>query len=73
MLLALLDRDLVVGDAIVNSHCEVGNHSEGGNEGSQDVEHAFLLGAVSTGTRFGALRLQWRWVILTTGTRNAIM
>ena len=44
MLLGLLDGDLILANAIMNGHCEVGDGSEGGDEGSQDVEQAFLLG-----------------------------
>lgn len=39
---------MVVGDAISGSHGEVGDGSEGGDEGSQDVEQAFLLWQIST-------------------------
>ena len=43
MLLGVLDGDLVLANTIVNGHGKVGKGSEGGDEGSQDVEHAFLL------------------------------
>ena len=35
--------DLIVAKASLDSHSEVGDGSEGSNEGSQDVEQAFLL------------------------------
>ena len=38
MLLGVRDLDAVVADAITDSHGEVGEGSEGGDEGSQDVE-----------------------------------
>ena len=41
--MGLLLNDLVVGDSITSSHGEVRQEGEGGDEGSQDVEHAFLL------------------------------
>ncbi len=47
MLLGVLDGNLILTNAIVNGHGEVGDGSEGGDEGSQDVEQAFLLGKVS--------------------------
>ena len=43
MLLGVLDLDLVVADAVSDRHGEVRNGGKGGDEGSQDVEHAFLL------------------------------
>lgn len=43
MLLSVLDDDLILANAIMNGHGEVGDGSEGGDEGSQDVEQAFLL------------------------------
>ncbi len=49
MLLGVLDGDLVLANTIVNGHSEVGNGGEGGDEGSQDVKQAFLLGKVSIG------------------------
>ena len=47
MLLGLLDGDLVLANAIMNGHGVVGDGGESGDEGSQDVEQAFLLGKVS--------------------------
>ena len=35
--------DLVVADAVTDGHGEVGDGGEGGDEGCQDVEEAFLL------------------------------
>ena len=49
VLLGVLDSDLVLANTIVNGHSEVGDGGEGGDEGSQDVEQAFLLGQVSIG------------------------
>ena len=70
MLLGVLDGDLVLANAIVNGHGEVGEGSEGGDEGSQDVEHAFLLGA---GNVSGSCRRSMETIgFLTTGTRKAI-
>ena len=43
MLLAVLDSDLVAADTVTDGHGEVGDGSEGSDERSQDVEHAFLL------------------------------
>ncbi len=49
VLLGMLDLGLVDGDTITDSHGEVRDHGEGGDEGSQDVEQAFLLDRVSSG------------------------
>ena len=58
MLLGVLDRNLVVANTIVNSHGEIRDGGEGGDEGSQDVEQAFLLGRVSLeGLRKGSVEL----------------
>lgn len=43
VLLRLLDGNLVVRDTIIDSHGEIGDHSKGGDERSQDVEEALLL------------------------------
>jgi hypothetical protein len=45
--LDLLDH--VVIDAVAGGHREVGEEGEGGDEGGQDVEKAFLLDGISTG------------------------
>lgn len=47
VLLGVLDGDLILANTIVNGHGEVGDGSEGGDKGSQDVEQAFLLRRVS--------------------------
>ncbi len=68
VLLGVLDLGLVDGDTITHSHGEVRDHGKGGDEGSQDVEQAFLLDCVS----FESCR-SWRASqLLTTGTRKAI-
>ena len=70
MLLGVLDGDLVLANAIMNGHGKVGKGSESGNEGSQDVEQAFLLGE---GTVSGSCKLSMETIgFLTTGTRKAI-
>lgn len=43
VLVGFLEDDVVVADAVTGSHGEVGDGREGGDEGSQDVEQAFLL------------------------------
>jgi hypothetical protein len=43
VLVGLLQDGLVVADAITSRHGKVGEEGEGRNEGSQDVEEAFLL------------------------------
>ena len=70
MLLGLLDGDLILANAIMNGHCEIGNGSEGGDEGSQDVEQAFLL--ENGQRRFILRRIGRSNGSLTTGTRKAI-
>ena len=70
MLLGMLDGDLVLANAIVNGHGKVGDGSEGGDEGSQDVEQAFLL-RKSQGRRI-LERVDRAGELLTTGTRKAI-
>lgn len=47
MLLGVLDDDLVLANTSVYSHGVIGEGSEGRNEGSQDMEQAFLLEMVS--------------------------
>ena len=60
MLLGMLDGDLVLANAIVDGHGKVGDGSEGGDEGSQDVEQAFLL-RKSQGRRVLPRVRQSRW------------
>ena len=67
MLLGVLDDDLVLANTIVNSHGVIGDGSEGRNEGSQDMEQAFLLENVSVNECCSS-----RCRLLTTGTRKAI-
>lgn len=70
MLLAVLESDLILANTIVNGHGEVRDGSEGGDEGSQDVEQAFLLEKVSIN---GTLQMVGGpGELLTTGTRKAI-
>lgn len=47
VLVVVPDDDLVLADAITNSHGVVGESGKGGDEGSQDVEQAFLLRNIS--------------------------
>ena len=47
MLVGVLDENLVLANSISDCHRIVGQCSEGGDEGSQNVEQAFLLAAVS--------------------------
>ena len=49
-LVMLFDDNLVVGDAVTSGQSEVREEGKGGNEGRQDVEHAFLLQLVSIGS-----------------------
>jgi len=42
VLLGMLDGYIVVANAVTDSHGEVGESSKGGDEGSQDMEQAFL-------------------------------
>ena len=69
VLVGFLEDDVVVADAVTGSHGEVGDGSEGGDEGSQDVEQAFLLWSIIS---LQMLLMIWRIGILTTGTRKAI-
>lgn len=74
MLLRVLDLDLVVADTVSNRHGEVGKGGKGGDESSQDMEHAFLL---ATMVSFVAPMRQHRQSYsgcssLTTGTRKAM-
>lgn len=45
VLLGLLNGDFVLGGTVADGHGEIGEGSEGGDESSQNVEHAFLLGS----------------------------
>ena len=68
VLVRLLDDDVVEGDAVTSCHGKVGDGSESGDEGGQDVEQPFLL------WRLAKILLRgWRMMLLpTTGTRKAI-
>ena len=70
MLLGVLDGDLILANTIMNGHGKVGNGSEGGDEGSQDVEHAFLLGEGNVSR--SCKRSMETIGFLTTGTRKAM-
>ena len=47
MLVGLLDGGVLEGDPVTHGHSEVRDGGEGGDEGSQDVEQAFLLRCMS--------------------------
>lgn len=66
VLVGFLDDNVVIRDAVTGSHCEVRDGSESGDEGSQDVEKAFLL------CQGQLRRCRGRITMLTTGTRKAI-
>lgn len=61
VLVVVLDDDLVLADAITNSHGEVGESGKGGDEGRQDVEQAFLLRNISLVQSHWALRCTYDW------------
>ena len=52
----MMDLDLVLGDAVLDSHGVVGQGREGRDEGREDVEHAFLLDCVSIEVCWGSVK-----------------
>lgn len=61
MLLAVLDGDDVGAGTSLDSHAIVRDGGKGGNEGSQDVEQAFLLFDVSAIIDFQELGGTYHW------------
>ena len=43
VLLRVLDLNLIHRDTVADGHGIIGDHGKGGDESSQDMEHAFLL------------------------------
>lgn len=67
VLVIMVDLDLILGDTSFNGHGIVRQGSEGGDEGRDDVEHAFLLCGLSACVSWNG-----RETVLTTGTRKAM-